>query len=270
MSRVIKSDEFVVSPPRQLSLPKRVVSEKPAKKAVVEETVATAITVDVQTEDPQQAARKEADGLLETAKLEVQTMLENAEADARKKTDEATAQAAEIVAQAVAEAEKLKEIAKNEGINQGREEIRSELTEMLAQAAKMLGEAEQLRNERIVSSEEELLRLSVSIAKKIIGTQLELDPQIIKNIVIQALQTVMGAEKIRIKLSKEDVDVFQSLTDNQELREILSDTTPLHIETLSKFERGDCSIETDIGNVDARIKLQLERIMTELFKVGQI
>jgi len=100
-------------------------------------------------------------------------------------------------------------------------------------------------------------KLSIAIAEKIIKQQVVASEVIVAQI-REAVRRVVGVEKIRIRLNpldeatiREHRNTVTSGTDS--VRDII-------IEVDEKIEQGGCIIESEIGNVDARISTQLKQI----------
>jgi flagellar assembly protein FliH len=76
------------------------------------------------------------------------------------------------------------------------------------------------------------------------------------------------ANKITLRIHSDDLPVIRE--NLVLLQSAFNEPKPIEIKEDCGISKGSCFIETDHGNLDARIKSQLERIMTELLKVGQI
>ena len=100
-------------------------------------------------------------------------------------------------------------------------------------------------------------KLSIAIAEKIIKQQVVASDVIIVQI-REAVRRVVGVEKIRIRLNPLDETTIRehrgTITSGADsVRDII-------IEVDEKIEQGGCIIESEMGNVDARISTQLKQI----------
>lgn len=174
----------------------------------------------------------------------------------------------EIVKAATAAAEKLKAEAYRAGVEKGREEglelARQELAAHLDKALAALKEIEALRQTRIKESESEILKLSGAIAAKIIGEEIRLDPEEQLEIIRQALGKITGSAKIVIKVHPDLAETVTAAADR--LAKFAAEPVTITVEADNYLEPGDCYIETEQGQIDARIQKQLEVILDEFLK----
>ncbi|TCL66541.1 flagellar assembly protein FliH [Hydrogenispora ethanolica] len=211
-------------------------------------------------------ARREAKEITGLAENEARTLIDDAKREKEELLQHARAEAERILAEARDQALKLREDARREGEAAGRKEARKEWSAKLTEAAQLIATIEAERLERIAGSEPELLRLAAAIAEKIIGAELTTDPHQHLELVRNALSRVANASSILLKVHPEDA---QWLSEHlPELREVFQGPTPLQLENDETIPRGGCYIETERGSVDARVKLQLERLLNELLKAG--
>lgn len=105
-----------------------------------------------------------------------------------------------------------------------------------------------------------VLETAIYIAKKIIKREIEAE-SIIENNLREALKKIFGANTILIKINSEDYDLIINRTN---LKDEIDNFNKIRFEIDDKLLRGDCVIETDIGNVDAKINTQMEELITNL------
>ncbi|MCL6589573.1 MAG: hypothetical protein K6U80_06430 [Firmicutes bacterium] len=230
-----------------------------------------------------QDAERQAESLVESARQKVLLLIENAKKEAEKITEAARQEAARLTAAAqkeagdlrkaaVEESTHLKNQARQEGFETGRREaaaqIRQELEQNLAAAFALLNQAEEERLKRISSSEPELLKLAVAIAEKIIGAELELNPTAMLEITREALTRAQVSNNIVIRVNQADLKVF--MEHSAVLQKAFTEPKMIRIEEDPGVAPGNCFIETEHGNIDPRIKSQLEMIWAELLKAGAI
>jgi flagellar assembly protein FliH len=166
----------------------------------------------------------------------------------------------------------LKNQARQEGLETGRKEgaaqIQKELEQNLATAIALVNQAEEERLKRIGSSEQELLKLAVEIAEKIVGAELQLNPGAMLEITREALTRVATANNIIIRVNSEDYKRFMERSTT--LQKAFTEPKMIRVEEDPGITPGNCFIETEHGNIDPRIKSQLEVIWAELLKAGAI
>ena len=110
-------------------------------------------------------------------------------------------------------------------------------------------------------AEDDIVRLSVAIARKILRREISTDPDALHGIVLAALERVEGREAFRVRANPEDADAIS--------RHVRSAGAPPRIEIVPdpSLERGSVIVETAHGNLDASASSQLaeiERGLTDL------
>jgi flagellar assembly protein FliH len=118
------------------------------------------------------------------------------------------------------------------------------------------------------SSEQAVLKFGFGIAERIIRKEVSLDRQMVLEQIKEGVRRVMGVETIKIRVHPGDLalvrgqkSVIQANGDS--IREIV-------VEPDEGLEPGDCILESEMGNIDARVATQLKQIENVLFesKVG--
>jgi flagellar assembly protein FliH len=106
------------------------------------------------------------------------------------------------------------------------------------------------------SLEKIILELAFVYAERIIHREIERESNIIENI-NNAAKKLAGAVKVTIRLNPEDYEFIKSTN-----QEILADESfsKILFDKDDKIEKGGCLIESEIGNVDARIISQFNEL----------
>lgn len=158
----------------------------------------------------------------------------------------------------------LIEEAFNKGLAQGREEViaaQQERVEQVLDALRFAAEEMvRVRRQDLDRMESETVRLALTIAKKIIGHDTE-HGQLIGEVVKAAMKKVADPRQLTLKLNPMDLDavnaIRQQLVAGDDLGSVLD------LEADDGIQRGGCIIETQLGDVDARIDQQI-KIVEEL------
>ena len=157
----------------------------------------------------------------------------------------ARAQARALTAQAAAEAV---------------ERRRQVEAESSARAAALLCRAEEHAAQIVRDARGELTTLAVRIAEKILGEQLRLEPDSVCSIVEQCLRAWPGPRQVRLRVNPADVPRLQSALPR--LRGASSAT--LQICSDPEVAAGGCLLESELGEVDGRLEVQLSRLAEAL------
>lgn len=187
--------------------------------------------------------------------------------------EEARKKAAAIVAEAQEEARRLideirlhasltQREAHQRGLEEGREEGRrlgkADFTEALHTAWDLYRQALRERERLLASAENELARLSIKVAERIIGQEMRTAGEAIMNVVRQALSGIKDREEVLIRVSPDDYHHVNA--DRTALARMMEGMKNFEVVVDGKVDAGGCIIETNLGNVDARISTQLTAI----------
>ena len=107
------------------------------------------------------------------------------------------------------------------------------------------------------------MEISVDIAKKIIKKEIEADPQVLLNTIIDVLKTVSKSEpKVSIRVRPQSVQFIKDSIPDIAYQYGID--TKVNIIADPSVEEGGCIFQTNNGIVDASIDTQLEIIKKAL------
>ena len=203
---------------------------------------------------------------------EVQSIKRQAQDEAERLIAEAHENAKQIEADSRAAFEAERKEAEERGRAAGREtgftEGKAEVERLVQRTQTVLERAQDKRAEILDQTEQEIVNLVLLIARKVIKVISENQKNVIISNVVQALRKVKGRGNIIIrvnmadlKLSTEHLKDFISLVEGAKSVQIVED---------SSVDEGGCIIETDFGEIDARIASQLAELETKILEVSPI
>lgn len=188
-----------------------------------------------------------------------QQIRDRAQAQADEILAKAEEQAQELLQRAAMEAEQLKTQAHAQGYREGKERGVSELTEVVTRTSIRLQETE----DQLLP---QLSTLATSIARKILGKELEFHPEAVVQIVKHALgEKARQRREISLRVHPDDMIMIRE--HKGELLEILSRTKEIAIREDPEVQRHGVIIETDAGTIDAQLDTQLavfERVLEDV------
>jgi type III secretion protein L len=164
-------------------------------------------------------------------------------AEARRILAEAEQEAAALRANAENAARELREAAYQEG----REAAMLEITQLLL-------DIRQRRETVLAEVEEDVLRLSVKLAEKIIGREIEQRDATLADIVSTALRHARQQEMLVVRVNPADLAAIQA---QRESIDSAARARFLDIIADPRVGRGGCLIESESGTVDAQLSTQL-------------
>jgi flagellar assembly protein FliH len=110
--------------------------------------------------------------------------------------------------------------------------------------------------------EPELVRLSVSIAEKVIGQELELRPEIVVGVVRSAVKRLRDREHLRVSVNPGDIERVKEA--REDLISAVDGVRTMDIVEDRRVGAGGCVIESPSGTLDARIQTQIDEISRAL------
>lgn len=201
--------------------------------------------------------------------------------EAKKVLADSQRQAEEYLAQAADEAEKIKQEAidagrqegyqdgYNEGFRCGKEQAASEMQQKINSAAEkaqsILTCAEQEYKESIIEAEQEIINISLAVARKILAREIEENPVVVLPIVKAALEKVRDQDQIIIRVSTDDFELV--LQAKRDLQMMLGRENVISIVHDHTVNPGGCLIDTPYGTVDASIDSQFQALQQAVKKV---
>lgn len=152
----------------------------------------------------------------------------------------AQTESASLIAAAKAEADVIRQRAEAKGLI-------SAQTEMAA----LLVSAGQARDQLLSEAEASLVTLALAAVKKLALSALAERPELVRDRVAETLESARRATRVTLLVHPDDAFVLPKLP-GVELQ--LEDT----------LSRGDCIVRTDLGTFDARLEVQLARLLAAL------
>lgn len=184
-----------------------------------------------------------------------------------------------MLADARAERDRLLSNAREEGLKQGREQghregfaagetegrkqaitaVAPQLASLLAGWNSTLDEFEKSRDAFLLEARTEVLRLAVEIGRAVVKKEIEYRPEAVVEQLDAALRMVVRPSSLRIVIHPEDRPLIE-----QSLPGLLArcaNATSAELENDATAGRGSCIVRMAGGEVDARIEVQLDRIV---------
>lgn len=230
-----------------------------------------------------QSARDEAEAIKKEAERaafdevkrknnQAQKIRQEAEDEAKRIIEEANKKARELEAEIQQKVDQEEKEAFQKGFAEGREkgfqEGRQEVERLVETLQRIISAAIDKRNEIIRESETQVINLVLLIAKKVIKVISENQKNVVINNVVQSLRKLKSRGDVVIRVNLADVELTSEHTgDFLKMVENVKSVTVLED---SSVDRGGCIIETDFGQIDARISSQLHEIEEKILELAPI
>jgi len=198
------------------------------------------------------------------------------------KIAEVRRQAEEILANAERDAEELRQQAHEQGYQAGyesgaakvdyianlkaekvaEEQFNSKLQETLPIFLNAAAQLNQKREQWLNQWETAAIRLAASIASKVLHNAVELRPELSEINAREALKLAAGKTQVSLRMNPDDLSALGDRVEH--FSNALNWTGRIPIIPDSSIGRGGCIVQTEHGEIDARLESQIERIAHEL------
>lgn len=152
-------------------------------------------------------------------------------------------EAEEIIAEAKKDGEEIRAQAQKEGFDEGLEKFNDHI-HLFEDKVRVL------RHEM----QKAMLPLVLKATKKIVGNELELNPDSVVNIVLESIKSVSQAKVVKLYVNRIDLEVLEK--EKEKLKSIFEGLESFNIEERSDIDRGSCIIETEKGILNATLENQ--------------
>jgi flagellar assembly protein FliH len=229
------------------------------------------------------SAKMESDGIIKAAEnaafQEVKRKTEEAQIIKRQAEDNAEAiltnarqKAAEIGATAHAAFEGQKKEAQEQGFRAGREEGfntgKAEVERLVQRTQIMLERAQDKRAEILAETEQQIIDLVLLVSRKVVKVISETQRQVIISNVMQALRKVKGKGDVIIHVNMADAKLTSEHI--KDFIRLAEGASSIQVQEDSSVDQGGCMIETDFGEIDARISSQLAELESKILEISPI
>ncbi len=146
----------------------------------------------------------------------------------------------------------------NEGEKAEFERANHKLEPLLDSLQQGLLQLKNLRQETYQRIEKEVVELALAIARKVICREIEVEKEVVVCVAREALAKVEDPGNIKIKMNPSDL---QFINETQyQFSELIADIGNVTLEAADNIQSGGCIIETNLGEIDARIEKQLQAV----------
>ena len=171
---------------------------------------------------------------------------------------EAHTKAREIIDTAMKKAAEIKDEAirfKEEVFAKAREEAKADVQ---ARAAEEMAKAKLQAGQIIERCERDIVELALKVANKIIGADLERDPEVLVNICAQVVETARADHAMTLRVNPEDGRLLREK--RPRLMELIGRSIDIAVKDDPEVERGSCIIQTDYGVIDGTLRTQFDML----------
>jgi flagellar assembly protein FliH len=157
---------------------------------------------------------------------------------------------------------------REDGRNSGFADGKAEVDRLIERTQVMLERAQDKRGEILAETEQEIIDLVLLIARKVIKVISENQRDVIISNVIQALRKVRARGNVIIRVNMNDLSL--TTEHKQDFINMLENAKSVQVVEDSNVDSGGCIIETDFGEIDARIASQLAELENKILDISPI
>lgn len=150
----------------------------------------------------------------------------------------------------------------SEGLRKGKELERNESLKTLEAMAAIVKEMSVLKKSILENLEDEIVRLSLAVAEKVIHTEATTNRQVIQGVLKDAIMHIGDRENMKIRVHPQDFQHMMRIKKDF-IRDFDGIRNLVFTEDES-VERGGAIIETVCGEMDARLDQQYNEIKTAM------
>jgi flagellar assembly protein FliH len=161
---------------------------------------------------------------------------------------------AELEAQRPAELEQARQSGFEQGVRQARQEAAKEMEEALDRLARAIQEVPQVKRKVRNEAENEVVKLSLAVARRILHREITADPQSLQGVVYAALQRLQNREITKIKVFPASVKAVRAALERN------GGMAALEVIADGALQPGALLFETSLGELDASVETQLQEI----------
>jgi flagellar assembly protein FliH len=179
-------------------------------------------------------------------------------------------EAAGLVAAAQADVESIRSQAYSDGHSAGLQELERERLAVAERLARIESDNEAKLEEFWVSTEPELLRLAVEIARKIVRKEIEEADGFVLGTVRAGIRQLRDKQDVKVRVNPGDYDLARE--HKEEIAGMSDGIRTVEVIEDRRVDEGGCIIESGNGHLDARVESQLkevERALLEAERYGK-
>lgn len=147
-----------------------------------------------------------------------------------------------------------------QGEQQGLEAGQTQVNQLLEQLSQLISQFEQPLAVLDAEIEAELLAMTISLAKSVVGHELKTHPEHILSALRQGVDALpLKDQLVKLRLNQHDADVVSHSYPPEQLQK-----NQWQIDIDPTLSNGDCVIESVRSSVDLRVEQRIEQVFTEL------
>jgi hypothetical protein len=129
------------------------------------------------------------------------------------------------------------------------------------QLEQSIEELAELRRSIMAETEQQLVELAAAIARRVIGKELALDPEILLGLAAEGLDALAQGDKVKVRVGA----VFDEASIAAFRNRVKARASHVEVDHDDRLGPGACVVETELGRVDESVELRLASVLAHLF-----
>jgi flagellar assembly protein FliH len=146
----------------------------------------------------------------------------------------------------------------SDGIQQGRDLQKNEASNALQSMTDIVKEVSEMKKNILYNAEEEIIRLALAIAEKVLHLEVTVNPDVIQSVLKEAVKKIVDRENMKIRVHPQDFQYMMEI--KTDFIQSFDGIKNIVFEKDESIRRGGAIIETLFGEVDARLEQQYGEI----------
>lgn len=138
--------------------------------------------------------------------------------------------------------------------------------EALAQASELLVRAKMQAGEILNGAQTDILELAAKVAEKIIGRDLEREPQVVIDLCVNAIENARNVKQVVLRVNPRDAAILRE--NYKPLMAAVGRSLDLAIKDDNEVVSGGCIVQTEFGTIDAQLSTQFAMLRNLLLGDG--
>ena len=155
-----------------------------------------------------------------------------------------------------------------QGETKGLEDTRETVLEIVNSLEDALSKTDQTLETMVDIYEERIILLIQQIAQKAVMARIEMDEEVVKPMVIDALKHLIAPEEVVLNVSTEDYEYIEMVKD--EFFDQIKSLKSVSVRSDPSIKRGACKIQTNTASVSTDVESRLQTIFEAMKNAGAV
>lgn len=160
--------------------------------------------------------------------------------------------------------EQAKKLGYDDGFKQAYADRKEEIENYISVFAELVNSIQNIKPELVHQNEAHLVKLTYQIASRLLYSHIEEDPNVVLPVIEKSIEAAQADEEINLYISPSQYQTIKEIQDSSERKfDFLKNVKLLPSDDIAP---GGCVVETNYGEIDARVEERVKKMGDEVFK----